>query len=187
MARAAHEQAFAKRTWFSTYTFRPAERAKVMKLASSMNREKTQGGRLVAASGVSIAKYFKRLRRAGFELRYLCVPEPHRDGFPHWHALVHDQRGDLNWETLSSQWRDGFSVVKLVRDAKALRYVTKYLHKANHGRVRASLNYGETEAERQQFLAESRQSEGLRERALDALEEGGAGPQVYFTQDSLLD
>lgn len=149
ICRAAHEQAFAQRTWFITLTFRPVERANVMRHASARDRAKDPQQRLVAASGTYVTKFFKRLRRAGFALRYIAVPELHRDGFPHWHGLVHDLRGDLLWKDLDASWSAGFSVCKLVKDAKAIRYVTKYLAKDTRGRVRASLRYGETEADRQ--------------------------------------
>lgn len=143
-ARAAHEQAFAKATWFVTFTFRPAERQRIFvaaTLAEHRGEDTTQ--RLVRASGSYITDYFKRLRKAGLSVRYVCVPELHRDGFPHWHGLVHSQDGQANWDKLSSAWTPGWSVVKLVRDANALRYVTKYLSKDRIGRVRASLKYGE--------------------------------------------
>lgn len=164
IARAAHEQAFAKRTWFITLTFRPVERARIMQRASARARAKTPGQRLVAESGVSVTKFIKRLRKPGFAFRYLWVPELHSNGFPHWHGLIHDLRGDMLWKDIASQWRDGFSVVKLVRDAKALRYVTKYLSKENSGSPRASLGYGESEADRQETLA-------LREAASSTLGE----------------
>lgn len=156
MARAAHEQAFAKRTWFCTLTFRPVERARVQARASEMDGARSAGQRLVRASGEHITKYVKRLRKTGFAFRYLWVPELHRDGFPHWHGLVHDLSGNLTWERMAKQWRAGFSVIKLVRDAKALRYVTKYLSKENQGSPRASLGYGESEAERQEIQAQAR-------------------------------
>lgn len=141
-ARAAHEQVFAKATWFITLTYGPRRRASVFARASAMEREKSAEHRLIKAAGGYVSNYFKLLRKSGYEFRYLCVPELHRNGFPHWHGLVHDQRGDLTWEALNSGWSPGFSVVKLVRDANALRYVTKYLCKEKLGRVRASLNYG---------------------------------------------
>lgn len=142
MARAAHEQVFAKATWFITLTYGPRRRASVFERASAMDRDKTPEERLIQAAGVYVSHYFKLLRKKNFEFRYLCIPELHRNGFPHWHGLVHDQRGDLTWDDLSAGWSPGFSVVKIVRDANALRYVTKYLSKEKLGRVRASLNYG---------------------------------------------
>lgn len=149
IVRAAHEQAFAKRTWFVTLTFRPAERSSAMSRASALGGEKSAQNRLVRASGIAVSRYFKRLRKSGFALRYLCVPELHRDGFPHWHGLVHDLSGNLTWKDLSHGWTSGFSVCKLVKDEKAIRYVTKYLSKDTHGRVRASLRYGESELDRE--------------------------------------
>lgn len=143
IVRAGHEQAAAKKTWFITLTFRPSERAKAMSTASGLAEQKTPQQRLVRATGVAITAYMKGLRKAGFKFRYICVPELHRDGFPHWHGLVHDLRGDLTWKDLNHSWSSGFSVIKLVRDLAAIRYVTKYLAKDMHGRVRASLRYGE--------------------------------------------
>lgn len=144
MARAAHEQAFAKSTWFTTFTFRPSERVAVHRAASSARELSTYSPtqRLVSAAGVYVSGYMKALRKRGFAFRYVCVPELHRDGFPHFHGLIHDQRGDLHWDALTDSWSAGFSVVKIVRDANALRYVTKYLSKERIGRVRASLHYG---------------------------------------------
>lgn len=144
MARAAHEQVFAKRTWFVTYTFRPSERANVMRRASALNegRNSSTTKRLVAASGEYVSDGVKSLRKRNYEFRYLCVPELHKNGFPHWHGLIHDQRGDLTWDVLTDAWAHGWSVCKIVRDANALRYVTKYLSKERLGRVRASLSYG---------------------------------------------
>lgn len=183
MARAAHEQAFAKKTWFITFTYKPAVRVKIMARASDHDRAKPQGARLVQASGVYVSKCFKRLRKAGFVFRYVCVPEPHRDGFPHWHGLVHDLTGDLTWDAITKEWRSGFSVVKLVQDVNAIRYVTKYLAKADHGRVRASLKYGETEADRELMRAER---EASPEPTGDGLEEKSSASSLPLIPYSLL-
>lgn len=144
MARAAHEQAFAPRTWFVTLTYGPNRRSVIMARASALRRDlngKTATQRLITAAGGYVSSYCKTLRKRGFQFRYLWVPELHRDGFPHWHGLIHSTH-DLKWADVTDAWSAGFSVVKLVRDANALRYVTKYLCKAKLGRVRASLNYG---------------------------------------------
>lgn len=149
MSRAAHEQTFAKKTWFITLTYKPALRSAIMRQASLNDRKKPEHA-LVDASAGYVTKYFKRLRKAGFVFRYLCIPELHRDGFPHWHGLIHDQRGDLLWKDLSRFWcSNGFSVFEIVKDANAIRYVTKYVSKTMQGRIRASKGYGETEAERE--------------------------------------
>lgn len=143
MARAAHEQAFAKRTWFVTLTYGPRRRAAIMRLASERKESNSPpSSRLVRASGGYVAGLCKTLRKRGFEFRYILVPELHRNGFPHWHGLIHDTNGAMSWSDITSAWSAGFSVVKTVRDANALRYVTKYLCKAKIGRVRASILYG---------------------------------------------
>lgn len=144
-ARAAHEQTFAKRTWFITLTYGPNRRSAIMARATESRvagSEKTAVERLTTAAGWYVSNYCKTLRKRGFEFRYIFVPELHRDGFPHWHGLIHDQTGLMKWADLTEAWSAGFSVCKLVKDAKALRYVTKYLCKDRLGRVRASLGYG---------------------------------------------
>lgn len=75
-------------------------------------------------------------------MRYLAVAELHKNGFPHWHALVHEEEGTTA-ANLQSHWTAGFSNVKLVREPRAILYITKYLHKEAMGRVRCSLNYGQ--------------------------------------------
>lgn len=142
MARAAHEQMFATNTWFATLTFGPNRRQSIFSAASADKCDKTPGLRLVKAAGGYVSGYCKLLRKRGFEFRYIFVPELHRNGFPHFHGLVHDTRGDLTWDALTAAWSPGFSVFKLVRDANALRYVTKYLSKDRLGRIRASFQYG---------------------------------------------
>lgn len=140
--RAAREQVKAKQTWFLTLTFGGKRRAAIMSEASRMDMKLSQPDRLSRAAGWFVSKFFKRLRKAGFEVRYLVVFEPHADGFPHIHALLHDQRGDLRWSHITAQWSAGFSMCKLVRDAGAIRYVTKYLAKGRYGKIRASGGYG---------------------------------------------
>lgn len=143
-ARAAHEQAFAGRTWFVTLTYGPNRRSAIMAAASAARESgNTSTRRLITASGSYVSGLCKTLRKRGFEFRYIFVPELHRDGFPHWHGLIHEARNrEIGWAEITAQWSAGFSVVKLVRDANALRYVTKYLCKEKLGRVRASIHYG---------------------------------------------
>lgn len=143
---AAREQVRAKKTWFITLTFRPADRLKVFSDASALHQispRLSQSQRLCRAAGVAVTLWLKRVRRAGFGLRYMVVPEPHRDGFPHFHALVFDTKGraDLR-EALESAWEWGFTKCVAVKDARALRYVCKYLAKERFGRVRASKQFG---------------------------------------------
>lgn len=141
--RAAREQMKAKATWFVTLTFGPERRARIFRLASEMENSLSQQDRLVRASGWYVTKFIKRLRKAGFEFSYMMVAEPHRDGFPHYHGIIHDQRGTLRWAALDAKWSAGYSVIKLVRDIGAIRYVTKYIAKGRFGRIRCSQKYGD--------------------------------------------
>lgn len=148
MCRAAAEQMEADATWFFTFTYAPTVRARVMRAASNAaDPSAPQAVRLVRAAGVYVSAYMRHLRKVGGPVRYLAVPEPHRDGFPHWHGLVHCSSEDLSFETLTRGWSHGWSVFKQVRDVGAIRYVTKYLAKERYGRIRASLNYGARSAE----------------------------------------
>lgn len=147
---AAREQMFAKKSYFITLTFKPAERASIFAEATrqiDVFPHRTQAGRLVSAAGSSVTKYLKRLRKAGFRFRYLIVAEPHRNGFPHYHGLIFDLAGPtekpLTPDILGAEWSGGFSMVKGVRDANALRYVCKYLSKEKFARVRASKHFGD--------------------------------------------
>lgn len=142
IVRAAREQVMAHTTWFTTFTYNRVARARVFAGASQLDPKLAPEARLVRASGAAVTAYWKSLRKAGFEFRYVCVPELHRDGFPHWHGLVHSQSDDLEWRDLNHSWTSGFSVVKRVADIKAIKYVTKYLAKDRVGRVRSSRAYG---------------------------------------------
>jgi len=113
-----------------------------MRRASTASIGSSQTGRLVASSGWYVGKFLKRLRASGHGIRYLMVPEPHANGFPHYHGLVHDVVGSTRIDDLVGEWDYGFSVVKHVRDANACKYVCKYLSKERFGRVRASRQYG---------------------------------------------
>lgn len=144
---AAREQVRAHKTWFITLTFRPADRLQVHSDASALRQispTATQAQRLARAAGYAVTRYLKRLRKAGFAFRYLIVAEPHRDGFPHFHGVIFDQRQSEGFgEALATQWDAGFTKVAAVKDARALRYVCKYLSKENYSRVRASKKFGD--------------------------------------------
>lgn len=146
-----------------------------MRNASSRAEHKTQNRRLVEATGVAVTAYWKALRKRGYEFRYIAVPELHRDGFPHWHGLVHDLRGDLPWKPLNELWLSGFSVIKLVKDAKAIRYVTKYLAKDTTGRVRASLRYGDPGPASQMIQAQEAAASPSTEAGVDVIPKGDDG------------
>jgi len=161
MVRAAREQVHAKATWFVTLTYGPLSRQKILETASELPRSHSQQTRLVLASGWYVSSYIKRLRSADFGFRYLMVPEPHRDGFPHYHGLIHDQLGTLGRKMVLKKDKRtgerrpvfvcpeieevfgyGFVDSELVRDKGAIAYVTKYIAKGRFGRIRASRGYG---------------------------------------------
>lgn len=147
MCRAAWEQSRSKATWFFTFTYGPLARANILSRAHALeDGRRSQSERLCRAAGTYVAAYMRRLRKGGLRVKYLAVPEPHRDGFPHWHGLVHDLDGNADWETLTHGWSHGWSVFKIVRDVGAIGYVTKYIAKERYGRIRASIKYGDREA-----------------------------------------
>lgn len=153
-ARARHEVGQAVRTWMSTLTFQPELRHRAL---SSLRHEWDLEGldfdaepdevkfrELCSWLGQEFTKYLKRVRKeCKGSFRYVCVYERHKDGFPHLHILF-SETGDLaelRWKTLSTQWRCGYSNHRLLKDARAVLYATKYIAKS-FARVRASLHYG---------------------------------------------
>lgn len=152
--RAAREQVAAKHTWFVTLTFGRNARARILADASSRDDGASQADRLTRAAGWFVGNYCKRLRKSGFKVRYVWFAEPHANGFPHFHGLIHDQTGTLSEAQraaivaeqlgpLESAWSAGSQVVVLpVRDGGAIFYVTKYIAKGRFGRIRASASYG---------------------------------------------
>jgi hypothetical protein len=81
-------------------------------------------------------------------LTYLLVAEAHKSGLPHYHLLISEHRESrpVRARHLKSQWRLGFSDVKLVAQDEGKRhaaYCAKYLAKAALARVRASQGYGQ--------------------------------------------
>ena len=164
MLRAAREQMRARRTWLVTLTFGPKSRSEILSAANAMPESKNQQARLVEAAGWYVQTYLKRLRADGFRFRYVFIAEPHLDGFPHFHGLVHDQLGNTRMlqimkrdkrtkerrscvvcPDLETQFKNGFVDTELVRDLGAIRYVTKYIAKGRFGRIRASASYGADE------------------------------------------
>lgn len=130
-ARAFYEFGQADRTWFVTYTMGFHAR-----LAADLsgNPEKWMLREMQL--------YLKRLRLdVGFPLRFLCVVEPHKDGTPHLHLLIHDVKGRIVKRAIQRHWIHGFTSSKLA-DKESIRYVTKYVTKALSSRVRASIRYG---------------------------------------------
>lgn len=162
--RAKAELAFARRTWFATMTLTPAEQFKALSRARS--RCTTRGVQyealtsaeqfraVVAAIAPELTMFLKRVRaNSNAQLRYCLVAEPHKSGYPHFHALIHECGPTTVTERqLRYAWKYGFSKFKLVGDdeddGKTAYYVAKYLSKSALARVRASKRYGEGWGER---------------------------------------
>jgi len=152
-SRASVEHRFAVRTWFVTLTFGPDARQALLWAA---RREQTLWGNDFEAlsleeqfkaierlSARHLTLFFKRVRkRSSAMLRYFAVPEPHKDGMPHYHMLIHECGGSVTKRELQSSWPLGFSDCKL-SDDKSVWYVAKYLGKYSCSRVRASSRYGD--------------------------------------------
>lgn len=152
-AKAATECAAASRTWFCTFTVRPRERFKFKLNAQyratsrgciwSDLSEAEQFAYIHHEIGPELTKWIKRIRKnSGAKLRYLLVVEAHKDGFPHYHMLLHEYDEPISWADLSLNWKLGFSSFKVVKTDRAPWYITKYISKSALARVRASIQYG---------------------------------------------
>lgn len=160
-ARAMHEMQMAPRSWFVTLTFRPEVRFIVESRADNSTRRRraerlcdlSSTERFKAISneaGSEVTLWLKRLRKVSkAKLRYLLVTEAHKDGFPHYHILVHEVSGNVTKRQIEHAWRrNGFSHCRVLdRDGKAAYYACKYLNKSASTRVRASLRYGQLRTE----------------------------------------
>lgn len=105
--------------------------------------------------GMDVTKYLKRVRKQlpPRSLRYLLVTETGElRGRMHFHLLLHGS-ADLTYRVITSPWNHGFIHAKLA-DAKAPRYVTKYVAKSMLSRVRASVNYGSISSDEWEDIAE---------------------------------
>ena len=153
-ARASDELTYAHRTWFATLTVNPEQRfvasmhaAKAAALAGHGNwhgmQPENQFRYLVNHLGEEITRFLKRVRKHQ-QFRYLLVSEAHKDGFPHFHMLIHEGALPLTKRLLESNWRLGYSQFRLVDSAntRSAFYVCKYLTKSALTRVRASKGYG---------------------------------------------
>lgn len=151
--RAMSEITLSNRTWFGTLTLRPEEQFKARCRAEQKLRRnglsfaqvsEEETFRLVHSEVCrDLTLYLKRLRKlSGARLRYILVCEAHKSGLPHYHILVHECGGAVRQHMLRDQWTLGYSKWKLCENNKAAWYVTKYLTKGAHARVRASIRYG---------------------------------------------
>lgn len=152
--RARAEFGQSQRTWMATLTLGPSalivllSRARLRLGRGGTDYERLSGRdqflELEKEGFREIQKWIKRLRKnTRKRIRYLCVAEAHVSGVPHWHVLIHEPEEPLRYDgDLKGSWQWGFDSYKLVRDARAAGYVTKYLSKAIEARVRASSGYG---------------------------------------------
>lgn len=171
---AVREWHASERTWFVTLTFEPQARyviesrarhdLGVPSLGEVPRHDRFRA--LERVTGKMVTDYLKALRdgrraavrrrrekgqRRPFvvepvKFRYLLTVEPHKDGFPHYHLLLHEQvdGGSFTGRGIESLWKHGFTAAELVKDQKQAFYAAKYLGKQSVARVRSSLRYGET-------------------------------------------
>lgn len=184
-ARACAEIACAPRTWFGTLTLRPESRVRYLYRADlDVSRRRCepwasldateQYRKLVEVISPEVTRFLKRVRKASAaRLRYLLVSEAHKDGFPHFHMLVHEVSGNVTKRQMEASWRDGFSQWRLlpVGDNAAAFYVSKYLSKSALTRVRASQRYGQI-GHYADFIAETLESVSEQAQRSQRSEEG---------------
>lgn len=166
IARTRREfEATPLRTWFVTLTMAPEFRTFLDMQARAIgfsqrtlfDAQDDEGKYALrcAALRPEVQKYLKRVRKGVGKLhkpsfRYLCVMEPHKDGFPHLHLIVHETSitHPLTQRLLRSRWNTGsvfrgrITEAKLVKSDEAITYVAKYLGKDLLARPMASLRYG---------------------------------------------
>ncbi|AXH75498.1 MAG: replication initiator protein [Microviridae sp.] len=80
-----------------------------------------------------VQHYLKRLRKAGFSVRYFAIGEyGARKGRAHWHMILHFEGASPDWSlnkrVQCKYWTHGFAEYDEC-NAKSVRYVCKYLNK----------------------------------------------------------
>jgi len=154
-SRAMSEAKASTRVWMGTLTVRPEERFKLQYSAEEYAARRQVAWetldegekfiRLQVELGKVVTLWLKRLRKAGHRFRYLLTFEAHKSGFPHVHVVIHELSTEIRKRVLDASWRIGFAKFKLLPrgdEARAVRYVTKYIAKNGAARVRASIRYG---------------------------------------------
>lgn len=161
--RAVAEMSVAGRTWFGTLTLAPEKHTWVeAKLRSEFQNsgdfdaltEKEKFAARLKLIGVEVTLFIKRIRKnSGAEFKYILVAERHKSGLPHLHILLHEAPGApiRKNKVLDRAWSWGFSKFALA-ETKHAYYVCKYLTKSSEARVRASLHYGEIDAQPENTL-----------------------------------
>lgn len=152
-AKAITECRASSRTWFCTFTIEPQQRF-IFKVSAQARAERrgcvwkqlTSADKfeyIHAEIGQEITKFLKRIRKnSGAKLRYLLVVEPHKDGFPHYHMLLHEFDKPVRHAMLTDNWKHGFTRFKVCDTDRAPWYVCKYMAKTALCRIRASQHYG---------------------------------------------
>lgn len=154
-ARACDEIIAGERNWFGTLTVSPVNRVRALYQAQlKLSRggsewaeldPKAQFGALVSELSPEVTKMLKRVRKnSDASFRYLVVVEAHKDGFPHFHLLLHEHERTVAKAVLDAAWKLGFTKWRLVKDRgpEPAFYVAKYLAKSAIARIRASKQYG---------------------------------------------
>lgn len=161
-ARAYGETTRSTRTWFGTLTFRPELHDEALRACyAKLWDDGLEYGQLTEAQQLAVnaevlygpvQRFLKRLRKGDEDFgpakfRYLIVPEPHKSGLVHFHALLHEWDIDapLRKAQLEAQWRAGVSHWRLVDtgEKRAVYYVCKYLSKEAEYKPRSSKRYGD--------------------------------------------
>jgi len=185
-ARAFTELNQSRRSWFITLTIGPDRRFWAKAAAESLVVRRwcerwadiSEAQRFKAIErqlAPEVTRWLKRVRKnSNASLRYLLVSEAHKDGFPHYHLILHEQSGSVTKRILQDAWKWGFSRVNLVEPdtkGKAAWYVCKYLTKSTLARVRASRTYGQcTNA----FITEAQSDDASEAREIPACRVGKA-------------
>lgn len=139
----------AVRSWFVTLTFSPAHLAGIL-IEARAQQASSQAVRFERAAYAHVQKFLKRLRKnTGRTFRYCAVAEyGEKEGRLHYHLVVHEQSGPLHGRQIEKQWRS-ITHCRLVRSGRGIgRYVSKYLTKDATSRMRPSLKYGLSLAEK---------------------------------------
>ncbi len=161
-----HAESRGLRTWAGTLTFNPHERYRMLSRTRSrldahgidlaslhpdarFREQHRDLGPLVSKFLRSLRKGRKKLRQRRLFFRYFLTVEPHKDGTPHYHLVVHEisDLAPIPKQTLEASWRKhGFSHWRLIREPRQAAYAAKYLGKGAAARVRASKAYGAASA-----------------------------------------
>lgn len=166
IARCKSEASEAHRIWFVTLTMKPDTRYRFMAKCHLQGtdfwgsyEDKTPEDQWKIRNTLfykEVSLYLKRVRKGVYKkppprLKFFCVIEKHKDGFPHAHLLIFEKSIDapasekllrVRW------WPNGFAQAKLVGKGggadgqKAIRYATKYLSKDASFVVRGSVKLG---------------------------------------------